>query len=632
MTMPEQRDCRVLIVDNRPEEAARVAAGLVEIRPSLINNNRLKIQLTNTAYFVAEQLRDCPPGNPPWDIIISDVFMPIPSDPFKKEAGVVTASETTYQYEGRKWPYWEYQYSWNSQKSEIGHGGFYIAHTIKALKESDKSLANLKLVLISSRLFGEDRELLEGFTASDRNWLEYHDKSAYEGTAAMEGWPKHNLRQDIFKWALIQAISKRESEFWGDAIVEIIPHAEDYLIASQSPSMQEAVVEGRRLGSSRGVHAVLITGEIETGKEVMANIVSLDRGDALGRRLAFVKIDCSTIPPEQFESELFGSWDERRQETSRRGLVDASSGGTLYFKDLDQLPPYHQGKLVTLLKDGIFRREKGTESIRSGTELIICSMTKDPAELVEGNLFHPDVYLFIKANRIHVPPLRERPGDIVPLAERAISRSGEDIQLTPDAESWLRSQSWPGNVRDLMSTVASVAHQSTSSTLTAEAFQSIGTISQSKTIPPVIEEDSFKAFKAVPPFQLHWGEPMLLDAQGHQLPLLADLHNVLKELLRKEPGSRKDMKTTLNYEETASAYKGRGSFSTVEEAREIAQAFVRNLRRNLKKHDVEPDSLVVSRKGFGYLLGNGWANPPVIYHSEPSIFQLKNGEPSEPEY
>ena len=105
--------------------------------------------------------------------------------------------------------------------------------------------------------------------------------------------------------------------------------------------------------------------------------------------------------------------------------------------------------------------------------LIICSMTKDPEELVEGNLFHPELYLHIKDNRIHLPPLRERPDDIMPLAERAITRSGEDVRLTPDAESWLRAQPWPGNVRDLMNTVASAAGQCTSRELTAEDLEPV---------------------------------------------------------------------------------------------------------------------------------------------------------------
>ena len=471
--MSEQRDCRVLIIDDYPEEAAAVATALAEIRPPLINHNQLQIELTNTAYFVAERLRDCPPGNPPWDIIISDVFMPIPSNPLAKDVPIASATKTTYKFEGKDWPYWEYQYSWNSKDPRIAHGGFHVAGTIKKLQESNKDLGNLKLILISSVLFGEERELLDDFTVSDRNWLEYHDKSVYEGDATRETWPKHNLRRDIFKWALIQAISKRDSQYWGDAILNIIPNAQDYLLPSQSPSMQVAEIVARRLGGSLGVRTVLITGEIATGKEVIANIVNFERGQALGRALGFVKVDCSTIPPEQFASELFGSWDERRGETLRRGLVDRAAGGTLYFKDLDLLPLYQQGKLVTLMKDGTFRREQGTENLPFVAELIICSMTKDPGELFESGAFHPDVYFELKDSRIDLPPLRERRDDIVPLAERAISRTAVDVHLTPEAESWLRAQPWPGNVRDLMNTVASAARQSTSASLPVADLEAI---------------------------------------------------------------------------------------------------------------------------------------------------------------
>lgn len=471
--MPEQKNCRVLVVDNNPEYAAQVAAGLEEIRPSLLNHNRLQIELTNTAYFVAERLRECPPGDPPWDVIISDVFMPLPSDAFSRKVPAADAAETRYEYDGKEWRYWEYQYSWNTGISEVNHGGFHIARTVKELKQGGKDIGNLKLVLISSRLFGENRELLEGFTQSDRSWLEYHDKALYQERAAMRDWPGHYLPRDIFKWALIQAISKRESQFWGDAIFNIVPNAEDFLTASRSSGTQEAIIMGRRLGSSRAVNTVLITGEIETGKQIIANVIHAERAEAVGVALAFVKVDCSTIPAEQFEGDLFGSWDERRGSILRRGLADAAAGGTLYFKDLDQLPPYHQGKLVTLLKDRTYRREKGTEDLRFEAELIICSMTRSPEELFESNLFHPDLYLYVKANRIHLSPLRERPDDIMPLAERAISRSGEDVRLTRDAEEWLRAQPWSGNIRDLMNTVGGAARRSTSSELTAADLQAV---------------------------------------------------------------------------------------------------------------------------------------------------------------
>ena len=627
--MPDERDCRVLVVDNKIEYAARVAASLQEIRPSLINNNDLKIELANTAYFVAERLRECPADSLPWDVIISDVFMPIPSDPFAKQVPVTEAIKTTFQFEGREWPYWEYRYSWNggSGMSEIAHGGLHIARTIKELKDSGKNLGNLKLVLISSRLYDENRKLLGSFTTSDRSWLEYHDKSLYEEPAAMNGWSTHNLPQDIFKWALIQTISKRDSQLWGDAIFDLVPNADDYLFVSRSPVMQQAVIVGRRLGGSRGVKSVVITGEVETGKEVIAGVVNAERSEALGRTLRFIKVDCSTIPAEQFESELFGIWDGRHAETSRLGLADAASGGTLYFKDLDQLPPHHQGKIVTLLKDRTFRRENGTENLRFDAELIIGSMTKDPAELVESNLFHPELYLHLKDNRIHLLPLRERSIDIVPLAERAITRSGEDVRLTPEAESWLRAQPWSGNVRDLMNTVASAAGQCSSTELTAKVLEtSFGPTPRAQTSEEDEEESAPKAFQASSPFQLHWGESLLLDAAGHQIPLPADLHNVLKELLTTERGRRHDLKTRLTYEETATAYKGRDSFSNVDEAIKIAQAFARNLRRDLKKYGIHRNRLIVTWKDHGYQLGTAWANPPVIYHSEPSMLSFAKVE------
>jgi hypothetical protein len=99
--MTEERICRVLIVDNELEFAAQTASKLKEIRSSLLNHNQLQIELTNNAYFVAERLRLAPAGQPPWDIIISDVYMPFPNGSLNESVGNLSIPKEPWQM--REW-------------------------------------------------------------------------------------------------------------------------------------------------------------------------------------------------------------------------------------------------------------------------------------------------------------------------------------------------------------------------------------------------------------------------------------------------------------------------------------------------------------------------------------------------
>src|ERR1041385_8307008 len=109
--MTEERICRVLIVDNVLEFAAQTASKLKEIRLSLLNHNQLEIGLTNNAYFVAERLRLAPVGQPPWDIIISDVYMPFPN---RSRTETVPETELTlgeFTFDGKLWACWQSVYN-----------------------------------------------------------------------------------------------------------------------------------------------------------------------------------------------------------------------------------------------------------------------------------------------------------------------------------------------------------------------------------------------------------------------------------------------------------------------------------------------------------------------------------------
>jgi DNA-binding NtrC family response regulator len=456
-----------MIVDNNLKHAVESAERLTHIRPSLLNNNALQIEISNTAYFVAKRLRECPPTETPWDIIIADVYMQVPSDHLRQEIPKEDAVGDRCSYHDHEWLFWKYEYTWNSDSAgQIEHGGFHIAQEIKELKNQGKDLGNLKLVLVSGRLVLKDRRKLEQYPSSERNWFAYYDKDNWDEPPE---WPRSQNKPDIFKWALVQAIAERASELWGDVVFQSVPGAEDYINASRSAGMEEVVIEGRRLGNDTKVGTILITGETGTGKSVIARMIHEVRMTEIRASRKFVTIDCAEASDPTFEGRLLGFTAGGSKSALNTGLVDEAAGGTLFLKNIGRLPPYLQSKLFSLLKEKRFRRIRGTKELGFQAELVICSSSRNPEEMLKnsnGSLFHEDLYYLIKNDRIDIPPLREREDDIVPLAELAIQRSGGEIHLTDEARLWLRARLWPGNVLELSNTVVSAARNCISSELT----------------------------------------------------------------------------------------------------------------------------------------------------------------------
>ena len=153
--MPKNNQiCKILIVDNDIDYAKKVAFELSQIRPDLLQNQSLEIEISNTAYFVGKCLENCSNKKPPWDIILSDVYMPIPSSPLDRNTAQEDAQQNTLNYKDQNWKLWEYEYTWNShQEGAPDHGGLYIAQKVKKLRDKSHNYDNLKVILISSKLF-----------------------------------------------------------------------------------------------------------------------------------------------------------------------------------------------------------------------------------------------------------------------------------------------------------------------------------------------------------------------------------------------------------------------------------------------------------------------------------------------
>ncbi|MGH9860972.1 MAG: sigma-54 interaction domain-containing protein [Candidatus Acidiferrales bacterium] len=201
---------------------------------------------------------------------------------------------------------------------------------------------------------------------------------------------------------------------------------------------------------------VLITGESGAGKDQLARLIH-----ELGPRrdAPFLKIDCASLPPELVESELFGH--ERGAFTGaverKLGRLEMARGGTIVLDEVAALAPAVQSKLLRVLEERSFGRLGGTETLKIDARLIALTNTDLPGAVAAGR-FREDLYFRLNVVTIAAPPLRERPRDIVPLAEHILARLGAvhgrpNARLSKAAHRALEAYGWPGNVRELKNAI-----------------------------------------------------------------------------------------------------------------------------------------------------------------------------------
>jgi two-component system nitrogen regulation response regulator GlnG len=218
----------------------------------------------------------------------------------------------------------------------------------------------------------------------------------------------------------------------------------------QAPAMQEVFRAIGRLSQSNAT--VMITGESGTGKELVARALHRHSPRAAG---PFVAINTAAIPKDLLESELFGH--ERGSFTGaqalRRGRFEQAEGGTLFLDEIGDMPADLQVRLLRVLADGEYYRVGGHSPLRANVR-IIAATHQNLEERVRQGLFREDLMHRLNVVRLRLPPLRERPDDIAPLARHFLLKSGRDLAVEPkvlsdDALKVLAQFSFPGNVRQL---------------------------------------------------------------------------------------------------------------------------------------------------------------------------------------
>jgi len=196
---------------------------------------------------------------------------------------------------------------------------------------------------------------------------------------------------------------------------------------------------------------VLVTGESGTGKDLVAQAIHLI---SLRQKQPLVVINCAAIPESLLEAELFGyvkgSFTGAVQ--SRIGRIHAAHGGTLFLDEIGDMPLSLQSKILRFLEQGEVQRIGGNDNLKVDVR-VVAATNADLLSRVKQGLFREDLYYRLAIFPIKLPPLRERDGDVIQLAEAFLEKFSPGVVFSPDATQALEQHNWPGNVRELKNVI-----------------------------------------------------------------------------------------------------------------------------------------------------------------------------------
>ena len=246
-------------------------------------------------------------------------------------------------------------------------------------------------------------------------------------------------------------------------------------IVGESPVMREAKDLLTKFARSPA-STVLITGESGTGKDLAARAVHGESDRANG---PFMNITCSALPATLLESELFGyergAFTDAKQQ--KKGLLEQANSGTVFLDEIGTMDPALQAKLLRFLEDRTFRRVGGTKDIHPDVR-VIAATNRNLPEAVRRGEFRDDLYYRLTVLHVHLPPLRERDGDVPLLTKFLIDNFNREFHkqvrgISQSALSTLEAYPWPGNVRELRNAVERAVLLSEEDVLRAEDFRTV---------------------------------------------------------------------------------------------------------------------------------------------------------------
>ncbi len=238
-----------------------------------------------------------------------------------------------------------------------------------------------------------------------------------------------------------------------DITDEVSPQKRE--VIAESASMREVLNFVRRVAASEAT-TILLEGENGTGKDLIAKTLHYQ---SLRQTEPFIAINCAAIPETLLESELFGyekgAFTDARSQ--KRGIFELADKGTLFLDEIGEIPLMLQAKLLRVLEEQSFRRLGGLKDIKLDLR-VIAATNKNLREAVSENAFRQDLYFRLNVIHITIPPLRERPDDIVPLARFFVEHYNRKFKrhincVSPEASRLMLAHDWPGNVRELRNAI-----------------------------------------------------------------------------------------------------------------------------------------------------------------------------------
>jgi two-component system NtrC family response regulator/two-component system response regulator HydG len=245
-------------------------------------------------------------------------------------------------------------------------------------------------------------------------------------------------------------------------------------LVGESPEMLSVFKTIRQVAPSSA--SVLLLGESGTGKELFAQAL---HQHSPRRNRPFVKVACAALPETLLESELFGH--EKGSFTgaifTRAGRFEAADGGTLFLDEIGDITPTVQVKLLRFLEEREFERVGGNKTFKVDVR-IVAATHRDLKRKLEEGTFREDLYYRLNVIEIHIPPMRERPGDIPLLAHHFLRKyadaNGKELKgISDEVLALLLSHPWPGNVRELENAMERAVVLSDGPTLTPAHFPTL---------------------------------------------------------------------------------------------------------------------------------------------------------------
>uniref|UniRef100_A0A7C6EFU4 Sigma-54-dependent Fis family transcriptional regulator n=1 Tax=candidate division WOR-3 bacterium TaxID=2052148 RepID=A0A7C6EFU4_UNCW3 len=246
---------------------------------------------------------------------------------------------------------------------------------------------------------------------------------------------------------------KKERDLYRDKL-QVLCRGKLTPLVYKSKKMEEILNQVKEVAKTNST--VLLEGESGTGKGLFALYIHQISNRSEG---PFIDIDCTTIPENLLESELFGYEPGAFTDAKKRkeGLIELAHKGTLFLDEISSMPMLLQGKLLKVIENRAFRKLGGKKEIAVDVRIIVATNT-NLEEMVNNGTFRKDLFFRINTFPIKLPPLRERKEDITPLAEHFLKEIVKEYHkeiegITPEAFEILKDYDWPGNVRELRNTI-----------------------------------------------------------------------------------------------------------------------------------------------------------------------------------